>query len=51
MIDGIEYTIFGDDLQSVEIRLDPEETVRAEAGTMLYMEKGINPNRNRWRYF
>lgn len=41
MIDGIEYTIFGDDLQSIEIRLDPEETVRAEAGTMLYMEKGV----------
>jgi uncharacterized protein (TIGR00266 family) len=41
MTDQIEYRIFGDDLQSVEIILDPQETVRAEAGTMLYMEKGI----------
>jgi uncharacterized protein (TIGR00266 family) len=41
MADVIEYTIYGDDLQMVEIQLDPEEAVRAEAGTMLYMEKGV----------
>jgi len=41
MTDRIEYQVFGDDLQSVEIILDPQEVVRAEAGTMLYMEKGI----------
>lgn len=37
----IDYKIFGDDLQFVEIELDPGETVIAEAGTMMYMEDGI----------
>lgn len=41
MADLIEYQIFGDDLQLVEIELDPGEGVRAEAGTMTYMENGI----------
>ncbi|MCK4490367.1 MAG: TIGR00266 family protein [Anaerolineales bacterium] len=41
MADIVEYTIFGDDLQLVEIQLDPHEEIRAEAGTMIYMEKGI----------
>lgn len=41
MADVIEYTIFGDDLQLVEVELDPGEAVRAEAGTMTYMENGI----------
>lgn len=41
MTDIIEYNIFGDDLQMVEIELDPQEGVRAEVGTMIYMEKGI----------
>lgn len=41
MADVIDYTIFGDDLQLVEIELDPREGVRAEAGTMTYMENGI----------
>lgn len=41
MVDGIEFTIFGEDLQSVDIKLDPEEMVRAEAGAMLYMENVI----------
>lgn len=41
MADVIEYTIFGDDLQLIEIALDPNEGVRAEAGTMTYMEDGI----------
>jgi uncharacterized protein (TIGR00266 family) len=41
MADVIEYQIFGDDLQLVEIELDPNEGVRAEAGTMTYMEDGI----------
>ena len=42
MADIIEYTIYGDDLQMVEIQLDPDEGIRAEAGTMIYMEKGID---------
>jgi uncharacterized protein (TIGR00266 family) len=37
----IDYKIFGDDIQFVEIELDPGETVIAEAGTMVYMEQGI----------
>ena len=37
----VEYKIFGDDLQFVEIELDPAETVIAEAGMMMYMEDGI----------
>ncbi|MEE9508362.1 MAG: AIM24 family protein, partial [Anaerolineales bacterium] len=41
MSDIIEYQVFGDDLQMVEIELDSGEAVRAEAGTMAYMEDGI----------
>ncbi|MGH7476072.1 MAG: TIGR00266 family protein [Longimicrobiales bacterium] len=41
MADAIEYTIHGDDMQAVEIELDPQEGVRAEAGAMLYLETGI----------
>jgi uncharacterized protein (TIGR00266 family) len=37
----IDYKIFGDDIQFVEVELDPNETVIAEAGTMVYMEQGI----------
>ncbi len=37
----IDYKIFGDDMQFVEVELDPAETVIAEAGTMMYMEEGI----------
>ena len=41
MAEVIEYKIFGDDLQLVEVELDPGEGVRAEVGTMTYMEQGI----------
>lgn len=41
MSDIIDYKIFGDDMQLVEIELDPGEGVRAEAGAMTYMEDGI----------
>jgi uncharacterized protein (TIGR00266 family) len=37
----IDYKIFGDDIQFVEVELDPNETVIAEAGAMVYMEQGI----------
>ncbi len=37
----IDYTIHGDDLQFVEIELDPTEAVVAEAGGMMFMEQGI----------
>ncbi len=41
MADVIDYKIQGDDMQMVEVELDPREAVRAEAGAMLYMEDGI----------
>lgn len=37
----VDYKIIGHDIQLVEIELDPNETVIAEAGTMLFMEPGI----------
>jgi uncharacterized protein (TIGR00266 family) len=37
----IDYKIIGEDIQVVEIELDPSETVIAEAGCMLFMEDGI----------
>ena len=37
----VDYEIFGDDMQIVEVELDPGETVIAEAGAMNYMEDGI----------
>ena len=37
----IDYRIFGNDIQFVEVELDPKETVIAEAGTMVYLEQGI----------
>ncbi|MCW5965376.1 MAG: TIGR00266 family protein [Bryobacterales bacterium] len=50
----VDYRIFGDDLQLVEVELDPGESVIAEAGAMAYMEDfiqfetkmgdGSNPN-------
>ena len=37
----IDYELIGDDMQIVEIELDPGETVIAEAGAMNYMEEHI----------
>jgi uncharacterized protein (TIGR00266 family) len=37
----VDYKIIGDDMQIVEIGLDPGETVVAEAGAMNYMDDGI----------
>ena len=37
----IDYKILGDDIQLVEIELDPGETCIAEAGAMVYMDEGI----------
>ena len=37
----IDYQIKGESIQIVEVELDPQETVIAEAGAMLYMEQGI----------
>ena len=40
-MDEIEYKIYGDDMQFVEVELDPNEATVAEAGGMMYMEDGI----------
>jgi uncharacterized protein (TIGR00266 family) len=37
----IDYKIYGDDMQFVEVELDPGETVIAEAGGLMMMEDGI----------
>jgi uncharacterized protein (TIGR00266 family) len=37
----IDFQIYGDDMQFVEVELDPQEAVVAEAGGMMYMEDGI----------
>jgi uncharacterized protein (TIGR00266 family) len=37
----VDYQIHGDDLQMVEVELDPGEVVIAEAGSMNWMEDGI----------
>lgn len=41
-MDVIDYQIFGNEMQYVEIELDPGEAAVGEAGSMMYMESGIN---------
>jgi uncharacterized protein (TIGR00266 family) len=38
----VDYEIMGNDLQVVEVELDPGETVIAEAGAMSWMDEGIS---------
>ena len=38
----VDYELIGDDMQVVEIELDPAETVIAEAGAMNYMDSDIS---------
>jgi uncharacterized protein (TIGR00266 family) len=40
-MDEIDYTLHGDDLQCVEIELDPGEAAIGEAGSLMFMEDGI----------
>jgi uncharacterized protein (TIGR00266 family) len=40
----IDFKIFGEDLQFVEVELDPGESTVAEAGAMMYMTQGIEMN-------
>lgn len=37
----VDFKIYGDDMQFVEVELDPLEAVVAEAGGMMFMEDGI----------
>ncbi len=39
--DEIDYKIMGEELQCVEIILDPNETVMAEPGSFMYMDDGV----------
>lgn len=41
MAHEVDFKLYGDDMQFVEIELDPGESVIAEAGAMMYMEDGI----------
>jgi uncharacterized protein (TIGR00266 family) len=40
-MDVVDYRIFGDDMQFVEIELDPGEAAIGEAGSLMYMEDGV----------
>src|SRR4030095_2224474 len=40
----IDFKIFGEDLQFVEVELDPGESTVAEAGAMMYMTQGMSMN-------
>jgi len=37
----IDYTIYGEEMQYVEVELDPQEAVIAEAGSFMMMDEGI----------
>lgn len=38
----IDYKLFGDDMQYVQVELDPQETVVAEAGALMMMDDSIH---------
>lgn len=40
-MDVVDYEIFGDDMQYVEVELDPGEAAVGEAGAMMMMEEDI----------
>jgi len=40
----IDYQIFGEEMQYVEIELDPQEAVVAEAGSFMMMDNGVTMN-------
>lgn len=41
-MDVVDYEIFGEDMQFVEVELDPGEAAIGEAGAMMYMEADID---------
>ena len=45
----IDYKLYGDDMQFVEVELDPGETVIAEAGSLMMMEDQISDGNDFWR--
>ena len=40
-MDVVDYEIFGSEMQYIEVELDPGEAAVGEAGTMMYMQDGI----------
>ncbi len=38
----IDYKIHGEEMQCVEIELDPQETVIAESGSFMFMDEGVD---------
>jgi uncharacterized protein (TIGR00266 family) len=42
MAHEIDYKIYGEEMQYVEVELDPNETAIAEAGSFMMMEEGID---------
>jgi len=38
----IDYKIHGEEMQCVEIELDPQETVIAESGSFMFMDEGVH---------
>ncbi|UZM99872.1 AIM24 family protein [Lysinibacillus sp. MHQ-1] len=47
----IDYKLFGDDMQYVQVELDPQETVVAEAGALMMMDDSIHMETIFWRWF
>jgi len=45
----IDYRIYGEELQYVEIELDPNETAIAESGAFMMMDNDIYMNTIFWR--
>jgi uncharacterized protein (TIGR00266 family) len=41
-MDVIDYKIFGAEMQFVEVELDPREAMVGEAGSLMFMEEGID---------
>ncbi|WP_420800985.1 TIGR00266 family protein [Phocoenobacter skyensis] len=39
--DEVDYVIYGEDMQFVEVELDPQESAIAEAGAMMYKDSSI----------
>jgi len=48
-MDVVDYEIFGDDMQFVQVELDPGEAAVAEAGKMMFMDDGIRMETSRRR--
>jgi uncharacterized protein (TIGR00266 family) len=42
LMDVVDYEIFGEDMQYVEVELDPGEAAIGEAGAMMYMDPDIS---------